>query len=206
MRLMSFRARYNAHRGRVIDCSLSSFDSDVLKQPSFTIELDAKEISSMLAQHRTELLRKAEELRTPCHANYGAYSTLVIPSHSKHDPRSPLPSRLAVLPATHRVTLPSGKCHAVLMRHSRSGAFAAFSSRRDCNQRTKRIIDRLRIGKRLGQFRVDEHDVDSAAVPVDVLAADAAGKVVLRSHFTRARLRGRFLHNCVSHAWLPGER
>jgi hypothetical protein len=65
MRLMSFRARYNAHRGRVIDCSLSSFDSDVLKQPSFPIELDAKEISSMLAQHRTELLRKAEELRTP---------------------------------------------------------------------------------------------------------------------------------------------
>jgi hypothetical protein len=65
LRLMSFRDRYNAHRLRVIDCSLSSFNSDVLKQSPLPIELQWEEMNSVLAQHRRELLKKAEELRTP---------------------------------------------------------------------------------------------------------------------------------------------
>src|ERR1700691_2619236 len=87
-----------------------------------------------------------------------------------------------------------------------SSTFAAFSSRGDRYQRAQRIIDRFRIGKSLGQLRINENDVDSAAIPADVLAADAAGEIVLRSHLTSSRLRGRLLHNSVSHAWLRGER
>ena len=45
------------------------------------------------------------------------------------------------------------------------------------NQGPKRVIHRLRIWKSLGQLRVKEHPIGSAAVSVYVLAPNAGGKV-----------------------------
>src|SRR5271157_1266676 len=84
--------------------------------------------------------------------------------------------------------------------------FAAFGSRGDREKGAKGIIDRLRIWKSLGQFRIEEHHIGSAAVPGYVLAPHAAGKVVLRPHLNGTPLRRRFLHTFVSHDSLQSAR
>ena len=75
---------------------------------------------------------------------------------------------------------------------------ATFGTRGDREKSPKGVIDRLRIWKSLGQFRIKEHHIGSAAVSLYVLAPHAAGKVVLRPHLNSTPLRRRFLHTFVS--------
>ena len=149
--------------------------------------------------------------------------------------RMGLPGKIAQFrlfsPSISRLHYRAGDCHplrheiqwshrhlgyaAMFVRHApefdrlpvpRSRTLASFGARCNRDQRPKRIVNRLRIWKSLGQFRVKEHHIGSLAIPVHVLAPNAAGKVVLRSHLGGTALRGRFLHTCVSHGSSPSGR
>jgi len=74
-----------------------------------------------------------------------------------------------------------------------------FHARGDGQEGTERIVDRLRIREGFEQLGVEQHHVGAAAISIRVLAADAAGEIVLLPHFGCGPLRRSLLRSCVFH-------
>ena len=63
-----------------------------------------------------------------------------------------------------------------------SRAFASASAGRNCEERAKGIIDRLRIWESSRHLGIEEHNIGPLTVTADILASNATREIILRPH------------------------